>query len=51
MLIEQVMFHDVNPRHSQAVVVNGHILFRCMDSVDCSDTHLSFWSSQAKYKS
>lgn len=50
-LIEQVMFHDVNPRQSQAVVVNGHILFRCMDSVDCSDTHLSFWSNQARYKS
>ena len=50
MLIEQVMFHDIKPRQSQAVVVNGHKLFKCMDSVDYIDTDLPSGSNQAKYK-
>ena len=50
MFIEQVMFHDIKPRQSQAVVVNGHKLFKCMDSVDYIDTDLPSGSNQAKYK-
>ena len=50
MFTEQVMFHDVKPRQSQAVVVNGFKLFKCMDSVDYIDTDLPPGSNQAKYK-
>ncbi|XP_025079034.1 uncharacterized protein LOC112555073 isoform X5 [Pomacea canaliculata] len=47
----RVLFHDLKPRQSQAVVVNGVKLFKCMESVDYIDRDLPPDQNQAKYKS
>ena len=48
----QVMFHDVKPKESHALVVDGAMIFKCMDSVDYIDTDLKPGvKDQAKYKS
>ncbi|KAK7480459.1 hypothetical protein BaRGS_00028276 [Batillaria attramentaria] len=51
LIYSSVLFHDVKHRQSQAVVVNGHKLFKCMDSVDYIDEDLPSSQNQAKYKS
>ncbi|KAL8595667.1 hypothetical protein ACOMHN_025703 [Nucella lapillus] len=47
----RVMFHDLKPRHSHAVVVDGDKVFKCMDSVDYVDLEMPSEDKQAKYKS
>ncbi|KAL8573829.1 hypothetical protein ACOMHN_019102 [Nucella lapillus] len=44
-----VMFHDIKPRQSQAVVVNGKKMLKCMDSVDYVNRNQTI-KGQHKYK-